>query len=127
MRDDGRYRIDDEPARMPFHGMELLIFLSLPATVFLSLSQSLLFLAIPGLIGLFIGGRHRLFDPLMCGLSFVIFLLAAIAVGLLLDMGLDGLLAEYTRDLMIAVMFLPQVHSVIQQQRTVQLRASVAL
>jgi|GEM_PF-3516369 len=127
MRDDVRYRIDDEPARMPVPGMDLLIFISLPATVFLALSFSLFFIAIPGVVGLLIGGRHRWFDPLMCVLSFAIFFFGGMVDRLLLDVGVSGLASEYLLDLYIALIFLPQVFVVIQQQRTVQLRRAVAL
>lgn len=127
MRDDGRYRIDDEPARMPFQGMELVIFIAFPATIFFTLTYSLFCLAIPGVLGVIIGGRHRWFDPLMCLACFVIFVIVAIVAGQLLDAGVDGLAAEYMRDISIALMFLPMVHVVMQQQRTLQLRRAVAL
>ncbi|TIX49461.1 hypothetical protein [Alteraurantiacibacter aquimixticola] len=128
MRDDGRYRINDEAARLPVPGTQLLIFLSLPLTVYLCLRYAVLFAFIPGAIGLLIGGRHRWFDPLMGVLTFLLNIFGNFVIVTTVELGLEHvLLLFYLTDLIIAIVFLPLFYSVWQQQRTVQLREAMAL
>ena len=122
-RNDGRYRIEDEPARSPLRGAAPSPFWLLPITLYLGLAYSIFFLLLPGLLGFLIGGWHRWRDPALAVLSIGIFIAGGLAIYFCVQAGLDGLLLGFAHDLRIAFTALPLFLIAHGQIRTLALRA----
>lgn len=124
--DDGRYRIVDEPKRIPLAGMAgpLTLFL-LPITLYLALTVSLFFFFLPGVLGLLIGGQHVWRDPLLCLLAVAIFVAGAVINVTALENGMSEVAFDYAQSIRIALTALPLFHVVQMQYRTLILRAAL--
>ncbi|MEO0908208.1 MAG: hypothetical protein AAFY07_11860 [Pseudomonadota bacterium] len=123
---DGRYRIIDEPKRIPLGGLAYPITLfMLPITLWLALIVNVLFFFIPGALGILIGGRHRWLDPLLCLLAIVIFIAGAVINLALLDNGMSEIAFQYAQDIRIALTALPLFFIVQGQHRTLTLRRAL--
>ena len=124
--DDGRYRIVDEPKRIPLGGLAqpLLLFL-LPITLYLALTVNLFFFLLPGALGLLIGGKHFWFDPLLSASSIVIFVTGSVISFVALDYGLSETGYDYALSVCIALAALPLFFIIQGQHRTLVLRAAM--
>lgn len=126
LREDGRYRIVDEPRRLPGAGAASnSMIMVLPITIWLALVYHWLFFLLPGVLGFLIGGQHRWRDPLLALLSIAIFIGLAIVNVTLLDRGLSEIAFDYLQDIRLALTTAPLFAIVIAQSRTLQLRAAM--
>lgn len=122
-----RYRIADEPAPSRLSRLAMPPALVLPLAFYAAMQWSPLFLLVPGLNGLLIGGRDRWKGLGMAVLALV--LLVAISVGVTL-LARSGAVSRTTLGfvaiLIDAAPALPLFALTLAQQRTLALRQALA-
>ena len=116
MRDTARYRIEDEPRRLPLIGSGTALLLLAPITIYTAIVYNMLMLLLPGVIGFFVGGPHRWRAPLLAVLSLAIFIALGIVNAQLLKLGVERIWFDYAQDIRIALTAVPMFLIVIELQ-----------
>lgn len=127
MSANGRYRIDDEPRRLPLAGAASSLIVLLPVTIWLSLIYSPLFFLLPGAFGFFVGGPLQWKAPGMAMLSLILFVTLGILNSFLLDLDVPDLWFAYAQDLRLALTVAPLFYITIELQRTLTLAEAARL
>ena len=118
-----KYHLPDEPSPSLLSRFAIAPLWLLPATVYLGLVYSLFFFLLPGLNGLMIGGHGKWRSVGYSLLSVVLFVGLAIARGVAEEAGLiGGLLNEYARDVVLAIVVFPLLLALFEQGTTIALR-----